>query len=72
MKDGRQERFVVRSVDGEELVSSSDVRYRATDIAVLKRRSFSPVKTTILAAGTIAGAVIIAIGAALGSMASGL
>ena len=72
MKDGRHEKFVVARVEGDELVSTDNARYRRTDIVVLKRHSFSPVKTAILAAGVITVAVLVMIGAAAGSALDGL
>jgi hypothetical protein len=68
MKDGKRERFVVRSVEGDELVSARGVRYRSADISVLKRRSFSPAKTSALAAGTFVGYVLLAVAAAAASL----
>jgi hypothetical protein len=68
MKDGRRERFVVRGVEGDELVSDRGVRYRSADISVLKRRSFSPGKTTALAAGTTVGVLFLAVAAAAASL----
>jgi hypothetical protein len=68
MKDGRRDRFVVRSVERDELVSASGVRYRSADISVLKRRSFSPGKTSALAVGTTVGYLLLAVAAAAASV----
>ena len=72
MRDGRREKFVVSGVEGDELVSTDNARYRRADIVVLKRHSFSPVKTTILVAGITLAVIIVAIGAAAGSALDGL
>jgi hypothetical protein len=72
MRDGRREKFVVSRVEQDELVSTNNARYRRADIVVLKRHAFSPVKTAILAAGIAAGAIIVAVAAAVGSALDGL
>ena len=68
MQDGRRERFVVQRVEGDELVSDHGVRYRSSDISILKRRSFSPGKTSALAAGTFVGFLFLSYAAAVGSL----
>lgn len=64
MKDGKRARFVVNRVEEDELVSAHGVRYRSTDVLVLNRRSFSPIKTISLTAGIYAGLMFLAWGAA--------
>ena len=64
LKDGKRERFVVHRIEGDELVSAQGARYRSTDVLVLQRRSFSPVKTIGLAAGIYVGIGLLAVLAA--------
>jgi hypothetical protein len=64
--------FVIRAVEGDALVATTGERYHADKIVELKRRVFSPTKTTILVAGVVAGAILLSIGAAMGSLAGGM
>jgi hypothetical protein len=72
MRDGRQARFEVSRIESDELVSVRNDRYRRSEIVVLKRRSFSGLKTGILVAGTSAGILFLVIAAAYGAAISGI
>jgi hypothetical protein len=65
MRDGRQEQFVVDRVDGDSLVSTAGFRYARGEIAELKRRSFSPAKTTGLVCATTAATFALVLIAAI-------
>jgi len=68
MTDGRHRRFVVSRIEADELVSPRNERYRRSEMLVLKRRSFSGIKTGVLIAGAGAAALLVAIAAAYASL----
>ena len=51
LRDGRKEKLKVQSLEGENLVATTGQRYSRGDIVELKRKSTSPLKTTLLIAG---------------------
>lgn len=57
LKDGRQDRFVVASVEGDSLISTAGPRYTRAEIVGIRRRSISALKTTLLVTGVAAGAL---------------
>jgi hypothetical protein len=72
LTDGQRVTFVIRGVEGDALVATTGDRYHTDEIVQLKRRVFSPTKTMILVAGVVAGAILLSIGAAMGSLAGGM
>lgn len=71
-RDGRSVRVVVRQIDGDTLVTKEGARYARTDVSYLQRKSFSVLNTTLLVTGLIVGALLLAIGAAYGSLADNI
>jgi uncharacterized lipoprotein YajG len=58
-RDGRRDRFVVRQIDGDAIVSEQGVRYTRADISQLQRRSVSTWKTVLLVGAAVYAAVYI-------------
>ena len=60
MKDGRQERFQVQSINGDALVSPSGQRYARTEMVQLRRQQLSHAKTwPLVGVAVFFGAVLI-------------
>lgn len=53
--DGRQHVFIVKSIEGESLISTEGVRYERAAIVELRRRSTNVAKTSLMVAGLAAG-----------------
>ena len=59
LRDGRKEKLKVQSLEGENLVATTGQRYSRGDIVELKRKSTSPLKTTLLIAGVAMAASLL-------------
>ena len=71
-RDGQRVRFVVQRVDGDTLIAPDGVRYRASEITQLQRRSFSGGRTALLVGGVVAGVILLLAAAAQAAVLSGL
>ena len=60
LHDGRRLAITVQQVERDAIVSAEGLRYAATEIAQLQRRSLSGGKTALAAAGIVAGAYVVA------------
>ena len=73
LTDGRRDRFKVKSVEDDALISERDQRYARAEMHELKRKRFSHAKTwSLVAAGVFTGFLLygIAVASALDSILS--
>lgn len=55
--DGRRERVLVRSIESDTIVSQQGDRYSQKDVALIQRKTFSPLKAALWTVGGIAGTI---------------
>jgi plastocyanin len=68
MRDGRQHDLTIRTIDASAIVRRDGTSYDVTDIQSVEHRQFSGIKTTFLAVGLFASAILVAMAAMMGSL----